>query len=302
MKYDLFELSIAVPSNHGSTKIPEYGVNGLTFIEGRLGQKFTLKLRNDAAQRVMAIISIDGLCVLDGQPCTDRSRGYVIPAYSTVEIEGWRTSLRTIHEFTFEPKEQSYAKGSEINSSQNCGVIAAKFFSEKWKPNPLLEAMKKTIIEEHHHHHYPLYTPPLPPPSPWPFWYTTCQSTGLSSAGVSATPNTVDYTLSNSLNQSQNPSATISNTPSVTAYNANLSLLNVPDFTLGTGWGQEQTNVVTETAFEVEKELCTLTVYYAEAACLEKVGIVLKKNLTVTPPPTHALPQAFGGFCQPPKR
>ena len=146
MKYDLFELSVAVPSKHGSTKIPEYGQKGLTFVEGRRGQKFTLKLRNDAAQRVMAVISIDGLSILDGEPCTERSRGYVIPAYSTVDIEGWRTSLSKIHEFTFEPKEQSYAKGSETNSTQNCGVIAAKFFSEKWKPNALLEAMKKTII------------------------------------------------------------------------------------------------------------------------------------------------------------
>jgi hypothetical protein len=313
MKYDLFELSVAVPSKHGSTKIPEYGVKGLTFVEGRRGQKFTLKLRNDAAQRVMAVISIDGLSVLDGEPCTDRSRGYVIPAYSTVEIEGWRTSLSKIHEFTFEPKEQSYAKGSETNSAQNCGVIAAKFFSEKWKPNALLEAMKKTLSDEHHHHHhhYP-YTPPPPPytpPPPWPpIWYTTC---GTSAAPNSA-PNLVRCTLTNSMGQSQQYSTSIPETPSIMSCSLNhpgvstktndasLKQSDVPDFTLGTGWGKEKTDVVTETTFEIEKELCTLTVYYAEAAYMEKVGIIMKKDLAVTPPPTPVLPQAFGGFCKAP--
>lgn len=315
MKYDLFELSVAVPSKHGSTKIPEYGVKGLTFVEGRRGQKFTLKLRNDAAQRVMAVISIDGLSVLDGEPCTDRSRGYVIPAYSTVEIEGWRSSLHKIHEFTFEAKEQSYAKGSETNSTQNCGVIAAKFFSEKWKPNVLLDAMKKTIIEEHHHHHhYPHYTPPPTPPwrPQWPdIWYTTCGGTVAGSAAPNAAPNVVRCTLTNSMGQSQQYSAPISDTPSIMscslqpgvstkAEDASLKQSDVPEFTLGTGWGQEKTDVVTETTFEIEKELCTLTVYYAEAAYMEKVGIVMKKEAAVTPPATPVLPQAFSGFCKPP--
>ena len=55
MKQNLFELSVTVPSSRGSTKIPEYGHNGLTFVEGRKGQPYTIKLHNNSAHRVLAV-------------------------------------------------------------------------------------------------------------------------------------------------------------------------------------------------------------------------------------------------------
>lgn len=112
MRYNGFELSVAVPSSHGSTKIPEYGHHGLTFVEGRKGQFYTLKVRNDCAQRVMAVISVDGRNVVDGEACAPQSRGYIIPAYANVSIEGWRTNLNEVHTFYFEAKEHSYARSS----------------------------------------------------------------------------------------------------------------------------------------------------------------------------------------------
>lgn len=312
MRYDLFELSVAVPSKHGSTKIPEFGHKGLTFVEGRKGQRFTLKLRNDAAQRVMAVISIDGLSVLDGQPCTEKSRGYVIPAYSTVEVEGWRTSLSKVNEFTFETKEQSYAKTGETNSTQNCGVIAAKFFSEKIDFSALMKKFAQDHKEEHHHHHYH-NPPPAPRPYPWPYspiWYCATGAGTVGDQGVAGnagTPidtNMLRCTLTNSMGETvQYGSAAPASSEPKIMFNAtsnNITQAEVPEFTLGTGWGNEKTDVVTETTFDVEKELCTLTLYYAEATYMEKVGIETKKEAAVTRPATPVLPQAFAGFCKPP--
>jgi len=316
MRYDLFELSVAVPSKHGSSKIPEYGHNGLTFVEGRRAQPYTLKLRNDSAQRVLAVVSIDGLNVVDGQPCTPQSRGYVIPAYSTVDIEGWRTSLKEVRQFKFETKEQSYAKGT-TGEVQNCGVIAAKFFNEKWNPNILLEALRKQqqVVEEHHHHHHHHEYPVYPYVRPWRYpswpeiWYTT-STTGVSGstgpsgpAGTSgdmlrcaSKSDTVLYSCSLG-NESLKAS---SEAPQVMYAAAAMAPAETPEFKLGTGWGEAKADSVSETVFEREKELCTLTLYYAESADLEKVGIRLAKELAVTPPATPALPQAFAGFCKPP--
>lgn len=296
MKYDLFELSVAVPSKHGSSKIPEYGHAGLTFVEGRRGQPYTLKLRNDSAQRVLAVVSIDGLNVIDGQPCTPQARGYVVPAYITVDIDGWRTSLSEVRRFKFEAKDQSYTKGT-TGEVQNCGVIAVKYFNEKWQPSLLLEAMQKTIVEEHHHHHHDY--PSIRLHRPWRYptwpevWYTT------STSGVTGASRQATYSCSlgnESLKASTGEPEVMS---AVNMMNASLST-EVPDFKLGTGWGEAKTDSVAETTFEREKELCTLTLYYAEAADLERVGIKLTKELTVTSPPTPVLPQAFSGFCKPP--
>jgi hypothetical protein len=312
MKHDLFELSVAVPSKHGNSKIPEYGHKGLTFIEGRRSQSYILKLRNDSAQRVLALVSIDGLNVVDGQPCTPQARGYVVPAYSTVDIEGWRTSLSEVRQFKFETKEQSYVKGT-TGEVQNCGVIAAKFFSEKWNPSLLVEALRKqqrVIEEQHHHHHhyhdYPVYPHVRPWRCPsWPdVWYTT--STGAPESTFKPDPtimrcatNPVELyscevgsktssLCDESLKSEQEPQVTCA------------APAEIPEFKLGTGWGAAKADSVSETVFEREKELCTLTLYYAESADLEKVGIRLAKELAVTPPATPALPQAFTGFCKPP--
>ena len=272
MRHNLFELSVAVPSKHGMSKVPEYGHAGLTFVEGRRGQPYALKLRNDSAQRILAVVSIDGLNVVDGQPCTPQSRGYVVPAYSSAEIEGWRTSLSEVHRFKFEAKAQSYAKDT-TGEVQNCGVISVKYFNEKQQPSFLTETTR-TVVEEHHHH-YPVY-----PTHPWRYpvwpeiWFTCC--TDDATGAYSQT------TRSGALETKSEVSA------------------DVPDFNLGTGWGEAKADNVSETAFEREKELCTLALYYAEAADLERVGIKLAKELTVTGTATPALPQAFSGFCKPP--
>lgn len=300
MRYDKFELSVAVPSNRGLTKIPEYGHNGLTMIEGRRGQFYSLKLRNDSAQRVLAVISIDGRNVLDGEVCTPDSRGYIVPAYSSVDINGWRSSLDQVHNFYFTDKPQSYTQGVG-GDVQNCGVIAAKFFSEKPAPVP-----QWIVKEEHHHHHHHDYYEPVRPPywphyPKWPYPYIMWSSTVGSSASSEGQTGNAGSTGSQGINAMYCASS-----PGVTTREMDQSIKcsmastpSVPDFKLGTGWGEARLDQVTETSFERERELCTLTLYYAESADLERVGIRLAKELAVTPP-SPMLPQAFAGFCKPP--
>lgn len=309
MKYDLFELSVAVPSRHGTSKIPEYGHKGLTFVEGRPGQPYTLKLRNDSAQRVLAVVSVDGLNVVDGQPCTPQGRGYIIPAYSAVDIDGWRTSLSEVHRFKFEGKDQSYSK-SATGETQNCGIISAKFFSEK--PDPL-----QPYKEVHHHHHhyedhwYPVPYPVYPRPTPiWPtwreIWYTSSAGpTGAvgASGPVGTTGSLSDMTIkcaSNTASGEYTVSNSMGSGGSTLAANFMAATSDVPEFKLGTGWGEAKADSVSETKFEREKELCTLAIYYADAPALERVGIQLTKDVAVTTPAAPELPRGFPGFCKPP--
>ena len=287
MKQNLFELAVTVPSSRGSTKIPEYGHNGLTFVEGRKGQPYTIKLHNNSAHRVLAVVSVDGLSVTEGDPCTPKSGGYILPPYGSFEIAGWRSSLSTVHKFKFTDKTKSYAKSSEVASDLNCGIIAAKFFSEKPKPVAAPNSMPIVIREEHHHHYPPVYTP-----TPWPYlaWMTT-------SAGTTGQPIS---TYNGSLNAGQLLNASTPLTESPGCPLAVTDNSKTPKFELGTGWGEEHTNEVNMEFFNRDVELCTLELYYATGAELKAAGVTLTKNLTVTPPASPVLPQAFTGFCKPP--
>ena len=146
MQKNSFELSVAVPSHGGFTKIKEYGLDGRTFIEGREGKPFSILFKNNTPQRVLAVPSVDGISALDGNPATEQSRGYIVAGYSSIEIKGWRTSLENVAQFVFEKKSGSYAAKGEVANDSSCGVIAVKVFDEFRRP-PV-----KTVVQQHHHH------------------------------------------------------------------------------------------------------------------------------------------------------
>jgi hypothetical protein len=313
-----FELSVSIPRDGRVTPLREFGHNGFTYVESRDGQKFSLKFRNNTAHRVLAVPSIDGISVLEGTKATPQSRGYIVPAYSQVEIKGWRTSLDDISSFVFERKEsgKTYSEGVG-EGTQNCGVIAVKVFAEKEKPQP------KIIREEHHHHHHHDHWPIINPP-PWrpykPYWYGDywC-STGGDTGNVSfggmvrqVDPNTYTGKVADSLgafapdapdmccfmNSVAEPEFTSDQKIGTSAqYSAELKTsLNAPAFNMGTGFGQHERDSVTEERFERGRELETLTIYYTDAAALKEIGIDVEKKVAV-----NVMPQAFAaGFCKAP--
>lgn len=121
--------SVTVTVN-GRRPVTEYISNGQVFIEGRAGSEFELDIRNNTGERVMAIISIDGLSVINGGTAGVDSPGYVINAYSSIKIPGWMLSNGSAAKFTFSGKRESYSQLSS-GTSQNCGVIGVMVWSEK---------------------------------------------------------------------------------------------------------------------------------------------------------------------------
>ena len=70
----------------------------------------------------------------------------------------------------------------------------------------------------------------------------------------------------------------------------------VEDYNLGTKFGSTQSDAVTEVEFENGVLLAELYIYYTDRAGLVKAGIDVGKK-----PKVVIHPQAFTGFCQPPK-
>jgi hypothetical protein len=99
-------------------------------VQGEDGQRFVITLRNPTSKRVEAVISVDGRDALTGRVADfDRQRGYIVPAFGTIEVEGFRTTLDNVATFRFSTPEDSYS--SRMGTPENVGVIGVAFFTER---------------------------------------------------------------------------------------------------------------------------------------------------------------------------
>jgi hypothetical protein len=102
---------------------------GETYVLGRLGERYTLRVVNHSGQRIEAVVTVDGRDVIDGKPGSFDKRGYLVPAFGSAEIDGWRISQREAAAFRFSTVPQSYA--ALTGNGRDVGVIGVAIFPEK---------------------------------------------------------------------------------------------------------------------------------------------------------------------------
>lgn len=108
---------------------------GESYVLGSEGRRYVLRVHNRSARRVEAVVTVDGLDVIDGKPGDYKNkRGYLIDAYGSVDIDGWRLSQREAAAFRFAPIAESYA--AKTGSARNVGVIGVAVFPERRIPAP----------------------------------------------------------------------------------------------------------------------------------------------------------------------
>lgn len=127
MRYNNVELTVRIKGR----PITEYPHNGQTFIEGRSGSEFEVVVKNHNPFRVEAVISVDGLSVIDGKEAGPGSSGYVLNAGETTSIPGWKLSNAQVAAFEFGAKGRgtTYAEQS-TGSARNVGVIGVLVYRE----------------------------------------------------------------------------------------------------------------------------------------------------------------------------
>lgn len=108
--------------------LPGYSSGDQMFVVGRPGQRYTISLENNTPQRFEALVSVDGLDVVHGRPASFGIRGYIIPAHSHIEIDGWRRSQSTVAAFRFGAVADSYA--ADRGDARNVGVVGVALFTE----------------------------------------------------------------------------------------------------------------------------------------------------------------------------
>lgn len=104
------------------------GVGSELYAVGEPDARYSLAVANDSNITYEVVLSVDGLDVIDGRPAGFEKRGYVIDPFSSLVIDGWRTSEDTVAAFRFSSLEDSYAE--RTGEGRNVGVIGAAFFRE----------------------------------------------------------------------------------------------------------------------------------------------------------------------------
>jgi len=127
-----YELTVLVDGAPAQT----YYHGGESYVLGQLGARYTLRVSNHTGRRMEAVVSIDGRDAIDGRPADYRNkRGYLIPPWGSVDIEGWRISRAQAAAFRFSSVPDSYA--ARTGSARDVGVIGVAVFPERHVPRPV---------------------------------------------------------------------------------------------------------------------------------------------------------------------
>jgi hypothetical protein len=257
----------------------EFFHDGKTYIEGREGTRFSIKLRNNSYSRKLFVPTIDGLSVMNGEEGSYKSSGYIVQGYSSITIDGWRTSDKEVAEFYFSSPEGSYRK--KMDKGNNLGLIGVAVFDEVY------HAPIYTYTQCYCPHCYPTITV-----NPFQGTGTCTNYLDLSTptSGISG-----DNLKMFSVQSGNNYNLSAKNTDQV------MSVTNcsgsAPSQALGTGFGEQKHSEVTSVEFERKSYTdAVFEIYYNTREELEKTGICFKKE------PLYVAPQAFpGNYCKPPK-
>lgn len=123
----LVDVSV-VDLDRGET-MPRWPQRGKDYIEGRPGHRYAVVLQNLTGQRVLAVVSVDGVNAISGETAGTRQSGYVLDPWQRLEVRGWRKNLSEIAEFHFTSLGDSYA--ARTGRPGNVGVIGVAAFRER---------------------------------------------------------------------------------------------------------------------------------------------------------------------------
>ncbi|HZF83005.1 MAG TPA: hypothetical protein VE084_05850 [Burkholderiaceae bacterium] len=97
-------------------------------LAGMQGARYTLVFKNLSERSYEVVATVDGLDVLNGQPGSLRSAGYVLRPQGTLRIDGFRKSQDEVAAFRFAAPGRAYAANTEAGDVRNVGVIGAALF------------------------------------------------------------------------------------------------------------------------------------------------------------------------------
>lgn len=122
-------MDLRVIDRQRGREVPVYQHRGQRWIAGEPGMRYAIELRNRTSERLLGVVSVDGINVISGESAATDQAGYVVRPWDRTEIAGWRKSEREIAAFHFTRISRSYA--ARTGRPDDVGVIGVAVFRER---------------------------------------------------------------------------------------------------------------------------------------------------------------------------
>ncbi|HMP11978.1 hypothetical protein [Hydrogenophaga sp.] len=109
--------------------LPLYHHRGELWLPGEPGHRYALELVNLSGERLLNVVSVDGVNVITGESAAVHQSGYVLAPGQRYDVSGWRKSHREVAVFRFTSLPNSYA--ARTGRPEDVGVIGVAVFREK---------------------------------------------------------------------------------------------------------------------------------------------------------------------------
>ena len=128
---------VTVVDRQSGATLPVHYHQGEYWVAGRPGASYAIAVRNKMGERMLAVTSVDGVNVLNGETAAWGQTGYVFGSYQQYQISGWRKSNSEVAAFEFSADSDSYAE--RTGRPGHVGVIGVALFRERL-PEPVAQA------------------------------------------------------------------------------------------------------------------------------------------------------------------
>jgi hypothetical protein len=120
-------------------QLPVYWHQGRAWVVGKPGNEYSVRIRNQGREDVLAVVSVDGVNAVTGETASPHQSGYVLSPWRTFDLTGWRRNLASTAAFYFTSLPDSYA--ARTGRPDNVGVIGVALYRKKNLPPPPAEVM-----------------------------------------------------------------------------------------------------------------------------------------------------------------
>jgi hypothetical protein len=145
-------VDVSVVDRDTGESLASYPHRGDRWVAGAPGHRYSVRLTNTTAERVLVVLSVDGVNAITGQTADPSQAGYVLEPWQTTEINGWRKSMADVAQFVFTDLGDSYA--ARTGRPRNVGVIGVAAFREarvyrypQYTPPPIARGTREKRAE-----------------------------------------------------------------------------------------------------------------------------------------------------------
>lgn len=132
-------VDVSVVNRSTGERLTPWRHDGKLYVAGTPGDRYGVELRSRRGERVLTVLSVDGVNALTGQTAATLQSGYVIDGWQSYAINGWRKSMEDVAQFVFTALPDSYA--ARTGRPGNVGVIGVAVYREKpVAPEPIAVA------------------------------------------------------------------------------------------------------------------------------------------------------------------